>query len=933
MHDMQIVKRTGEVVDFDADKIRNAIMKAFQGNNQEIRDDVLNEIVYGVVQEVRERFTSMMPNVENVQDIAEKRLMEAGFFDIAKAYIIYRKEHAELREQKKIEAQRKLEERKLIVIKASGEREPFDEKKLRRTLLHAISGYEHLIDVEMVLQHCKEALYDEISTKEIARALLMTVRSLIENSMRYSYVAARLLFIQLYKEVIGPDADFKKLDKQYREAFVRNVKKAVDMGLLAEEILQFDLGMLAESLHPERDNFLAYLGAQTLHDRYFIRNVQTKLTLETPQAFWMRVAMGLAIKEDNKNARALEFYDVLSNLHYTPSTPTLFHAGTRHPQLSSCYLTTIEDDLHHIFKCIGDNAQLAKWSGGIGNDWSSLRGTGAVVKGNNITSNGIIPFMKIADDTTAAINRSGKRRGATCAYLETWHYDIEDFLELRKNTGDERRRTPDMNTANWIPDLFMKRVQDDGEWTLFSPNETLDLHHLYGKAFEDRYKHYESLAREGKMHLFKTMKARELWRKMLTMLFETGHPWITFKDPCNIRSPQDHTGVVHCSNLCTEITLNTSKDETAVCNLGSVNLARHIIHGKLDKALLEKTVTTAMRMLDNVVDINYYPTIEAKNSNLRHRPVGLGVMAFQDALYMLGIKFDSQECVEFADESMELISYCSILASSKLAQERGTYESYKGSKWDRGIFPQDTLDLLEKERGVPIPVSRGGKIDWTPVREHVKEYGMRNSNCLALAPTATIANIIGVFPTIEPIYKNIYVKSNQSGDFTVVNKYLIDELKRMHLWDHEMLGKLKYFDGNISKIPEIPQDVKDMYKEAFDIDPVWMIKAAAHRGKWIDQSQSLNIFYRGVSGREIANLYMYAWTLGLKTTYYLRTLAVSQVEKSTVSTVQYGVTHKRAELAPAVAAPAVVQAGNAALEIVPAPRSEAGESQVCESCQ
>ena len=929
MYDMQIVKRTGEVVDFDAEKIRNVLIKAFHGNNQEVHEDVLNELIYNIVQEVRERFTSMIPNVENVQDIVEKKLMEVGFFDIAKAYILYRKEHAELREQRKIEAQRKLEERKLVVVKANGGREPFDDKKLRKTLLYAISGFEHLIDVEMILQHCKEALYDEIPTKEIARSLLMTVRSLIEHGMQYSYVAARLLFIHLYKEVIGDDIDFKHLDKHYRETFVRNVKKGVDMGLLAEDILQFDLEMLAESLHPERDHLISYLGAQTLYDRYFIKNAQTKLMLETPQAFWMRVAMGLAIKEDNRNARALEFYEVLSNLRYTPSTPTLFHAGTRHPQLSSCYLTTIEDDLHHIFKCIGDNAQLAKWSGGIGNDWTNLRGTGAVIKANNITSNGIIPFMKIADDTTAAINRSGKRRGATCAYLETWHYDIEEFLELRKNTGDERRRTPDMNTANWIPDLFIKRVQDDGEWTLFSSNETPDLHHLYGRAFEERYKQYEALSREGKMHLFKTLKARDLWRKMLTMLFETGHPWMTFKDPSNIRSPQDHVGVVHCSNLCTEITLNTSQEETAVCNLGSINLAKYIIHGKLDKILLERTVTTALRMLDNVIDINFYPTIEAKTSNLKHRPVGLGIMGFQDALYMLGIKFNSQECVEFADESMELISYYAIFASSKLAEERGTYPTYTGSKWDRGIFPQDTLDLLEKERGIPIPVSRNGKLDWTPIREHVQKHGMRNSNCLALAPTATIANIAGVFPTIEPIYKNIYVKSNQSGDFTVVNKYLIEELKRRHLWDHEMLGKLKYFDGNISKIPEIPQDVKDSYKEAFDIDPVWMIKAAAHRGKWIDQSQSLNIFYKGVSGRDISNLYIYAWTLGLKTTYYLRTLAVSQVEKSTVNTAQYGVTHKRTELS--ALAPQAIQENP--LEVIPALRTESGEQQICESCQ
>ncbi|MDO8556483.1 MAG: ribonucleoside-diphosphate reductase subunit alpha, partial [Nanoarchaeota archaeon] len=526
---------------------------------------------------------------------------------------------------------------------------------------------------------------------------------------------------------------------------------------------------------------------------------------------------------------------------------------------------------------------------------------------------------------TAAINRSGKRRGATCGYLETWHYDLEEFLELRKNTGDERRRTPDMNIANWIPDLFMKRVQDDGEWTLFSPDEVPDLHHIYGKAFETRYKQYETLAHEGKILLSKTMKARDLWRKMLTMLFETGHPWITFKDPCNIRSPQDHCGVIHSSNLCTEITLNTSFEETAVCNLGSINLARHINHGKLDKVLLEKTVSTAMRMLDNVIDLNFYPTPEAKTSNIKHRPVGLGIMGFQDALFMLGIPFDSQACVEFGDESMEIISYYAIQASSQLAKEKGTYESYKGSKWDRNILPQDTIQLLEEERGIEIPINKEGKLDWQPVREHIKQYGMRNSNCLALAPTATISNIIGVYPTIEPAYKNIYVKSNQAGDFTVVNKYLLEELRRRGLWDYEMLGKLKYNDGDLKKIPELPQDIKDLYKETFDIDPIWMIKVAAHRGKWLDQSQSFNIFYRGTSGKDINNIYLYAWQMGLKTTYYLRTLAISQVEKSTINIAEHGVTHKR-DVITAVPLPTTEQ-----LEVITPGSSQ--EPAICESCQ
>lgn len=587
------------------------------------------------------------------------------------------------------------------------------------------------------------------------------------------------------------------------------------------------------------------------------------------------------------------FYNTISQLHYVPSTPTLLHAGLVRAQLSSCYLTTVEDDLKHIFKSIGDISQLSKWSGGVGSDWTNIRATGAMVKSIRTESQGVIPFLKIANDTTAAINRSGKRRGAMTVFLETWHLEIEDFLDLRRNTGDERRRTHDINTANWIPDLFMKRVLADGQWTLFSPEETPDLHHLYGKEFEKRYEHYEQQARAGEIKMCKVIPAKQLWRKMLSRLFESGHPWMTFKDACNVRSPQDHAGVIHNSNLCTEITLNTSADETAVCNLGSINLSRHIVDGRINDEQLVKTIEVAVRMLDNVIDINFYPTIEAKNSNIRHRPIGMGIMGFQDALFKLDINFDSPQALDFADQIMEKIAYHAILSSSKLAKKRGAYSSYKGSKWDRNIFPQDTIALLEQERGESIEIQKGGKLDWTPVREHVKQYGMRNSNTMAIAPTATISNISGCFPCIEPIYKNLYVKANMSGEFTVVNNYLIDDLKERSLWDQDMLDQLKYYDGSVQMIDRIPQNLKDKYKEAFELDPLWLIKLTAARGKWIDQSQSHNVFMKGVSGKKLHDIYVTAWKTGLKTTYYLRALSASQIEKSTLDAKKFGFTQKR----------------------------------------
>ncbi len=883
-----IRKRNGDVVDFSTEKISVAITKAFIAIRGDADEALVERIIAAVVDNLERKFDAdTPPAVEDVQNFVELELMREGFFDVAKGYIIYRYERTKDRQQKQEErsqeVREKLSQNALMIVKRDGKQEKFSIKQLKKSLSHFIKGYEKEVDADLIIAHCEPNLYDGITTAEISKALILAARAFTERDPAYSRVAARLQFDIVYKEVVGRERfKYDQFEAQYRQAFVEKIHEGVQIGKYDRQLLKFDLEKLSQVLQPERDELFHYLGAQTLADRYFVRNHETHKLIETPQAFWMRVAMGLAIEEEQGEEWAQKFYDTISSLRFVPSTPTLFHAGTAKPQLSSCYLTTIDDDLDHIFKCFGDNAQMSKWSGGVANDWSSLRGTGAYIRKTGVESQGVIPFLKIANDTTVAINRSGKRRGATCAYLETWHYDIEDFIELRKNTGDERRRTHDMNTANWIPDLFMKRVRDDKEWTLFSPDETPDLHHIYGSNFEKRYEYYERLAQQGKMKLHKTIRAKDLWKKMLTMLFETGHPWITFKDPCNVRSPQDHVGVVHSSNLCTEITLNTSADETAVCNLGSVNLARHITDGQLDAQMIEATVKTAMRMLDNVIDINFYPTKEGENSNLKHRPVGLGMMGFQDALYQQNMRFDSNEAEQFADTSMELISYHAILASAGLAAERGTYRSYRGSKWDRGILPMDTLDLLATERGEDIPVSRRSTLDWEVVRRAVAEHGMRNSNCMAIAPTATISNIAGVFPSIEPAYKNIYVKSNMSGEFVVINTYLVDDLKKLNLWNQEMLEQIKAAEGSVMDIDYVPQEIKEKYKETFDIEPEWFIRLAAVRGKWIDQSQSLNLFIKGTSGKIISDAYMLAYKLGLKTTYYLRSLAASSVEASTL---------------------------------------------------
>lgn len=929
----QIKKRDGSVVAFSSEKITNVMRKAFDGLGLPVANDELSDLTGHVIELLEDAFeTDETPTVEEVQDVVEMTLMEAGHLEVAKAYILYRYQRAQERVQ---EMEDKIDEGKLLVIKSNGKKEPFSRKKIKRTLKYAMEGIEDDIDLDALLLQCCVEVYDGISTTDITRTLVMTVRAMIERDPAYSTLAARILLSSIYKEVIGPEVNYRKLEEQCKKAFVKNLKRGVKLGRIDKALLDMDLPTIVQMCDHKNDAHFDYLGLQTLYDRYFVRDTETGKVLETPQMFWMRVAMGVALaeKKEDQTIWAKKFYDSMAGFLYTPSTPTLFHAGTPKPQLSSCYLNTVPDSLDGIFKTYADNAQLSKWSGGIGTDWTDVRGTGSFIKGTGVESQGVIPFLKIANDATVAINRSGRRRGAACVYLETWHYDFMDFVELRKNTGDERRRTHDINTANWIPDLFMKRVQAGEEWTFFSPDETPDLHDLAGTAFEEAYTAYEKKADKGTIKVYKRVPALDVWKKMLAMLFETGHPWITFKDPCNIRSPQDHAGVVHSSNLCTEITLNTSYDETAVCNLGSLNFAMFVKRGKFDTKKVEKVVGIAMRMLDNVIDINYYPTEDSQRSNMKHRPVGLGVRGFQDALYMMGIDFDSEEMVAFADSSMETVAYHAILSSSKLAKERGAYESYKGSKWDRNILPQDTIALLERERGEKIPVPKKKEtLDWKVVRTHIKEHGMRNSNTMAIAPTATTANIANCVPSIEPIYKNLYVKSNQAGDFVIINKFLVAELKKKKLWDDEMIKQVKYHDGSIQAIDEIPADIRSRYKEVFEIDSRWLIKAAAYRGRWIDQSQSLNIFFNGTSGKELSDIYQYAWEMGLKTTYYLRTLGASQVEKSTVNAAEYGDTHKRKT--PSSTTKGFGETKKVAKKEEPTPKKQEEEIyNVCESCE
>lgn len=878
----KIKKRNSMVVPFDRTKIELAMDKAFTATETAHTPDTLRTLTDEVIAELEVRFEEEIPSIEHIQDIVEQKLAHEGFFTVAKAYILYRKQRAQAREEEKIRILEQIEKSALKVKKRNGKVVQFNINEIEKALVIAAREFSHFqVDIQGILQDCKVGIYNGISTPEINQVVLMAIKARIEQDPIYSQFAARFLANDLYKNVLGIDDAHPNFAKTYREKFISGLHYGITDKRLDPRMGNVNLEKLASALVLERDHLLEYMGMQTLYDRYFLRD-HTQAHFEAPQHFWMRVALGMALCEKQREERAIEFYEIISQLYYLPSTPTLLHAGTLKPQMSSCYLSTVEDDLHNIFKCIGDNAQLSKWSGGIGQDWTNIRATGALVKSINVSSQGVVPYLKIVNSTTAAINRSGKRRGATCVYLEPWHYDIEEFIELRKNTGDERRRTHDINIANWIPDLFMKRILADGDWTLFSPEEVPDLHHLYGKKFEKRYTEYERMAANGEINLYKTVKAAELWRRMITMLFETGHPWMVFKDPCNIRSPQDHAGVIHSSNLCTEITLNTSADETAVCNLGSVNFIRHFENGSLNRERLTTTVKAAVRMLDNVITLCYYPTKEAKTSNMRHRPIGLGVMGYQDLLYKLGLRFDSDEAVALSDELLEFISYYAILGSSELAEERGIYSSYKGSKWDRNIFPLDTIDLLEAERGISTGINRSAILDWAPLREHVKKYGLRNSNMLAIAPTATIANISGCLPSIEPIYKNLYVKSNFSGEFTIINRYLVEDLKVLGLWTKNIMEKIKYYEGSVQRIQEIPAEIQVKYQEVFELDPYWIVRHAAHRGKWIDQSQSVNIFTSTESGRKISSLYMDAWQSGLKTTYYLRTLAATSIEKSTL---------------------------------------------------
>lgn len=815
---------------------------------------------------------------ETIQNMIETELMNGKFFTVAKDYIIYRSEKEKIQPLR--HSSLHIEHLEFTIISKDGSKKTIKESDLKQKLSFAIRGFEKQISLDELFQNTILNFYEGMTEQELELASILSSKSKIEKDPIFSTVSSRLLLDTLYKEAIGVSASDPSLKKEYRLGFKKYLKKSISLELVSPSLLNYDLDLLAASLELQRDDDFSYLGLQTLYDRYFIHQDQKRL--ETPQWFFMRVAMGLALNEKDKNQRAIEFYHVLSQFLFVSSTPTLFNAGTMHPQLSSCYLSTIKDDLHHIFKVIADDAQLSKWAGGIGNDWTNIRATGAKIKGTNGTSQGVIPFLKVANDTAVAVNQGGKRKGAMCAYLETWHLDIEDFLELRKNTGDERRRTHDMNTANWIPDLFMKRVEENAMWTLFSPSDTPDLHDLYGKAFEVRYLAYEKMIEEGKIKLYKKVEALSLWRRMLSMLFETGHPWITFKDPSNVRSPQDHMGVVHSSNLCTEILLNTSEHETAVCNLGSINLAALTTEKGIDEKQLKKTVQTAIRMLDNVIDINFYPTKEAHHSNINHRPIGLGIMGFQDALYIQNISYASFEAVEFADKSMEMVSYYCISTSADLAKEKGTYSSYKGSKWDRGYLPIDTIDLLEQERGQVIDVNRTMTMDWNSLREKIKANGMRNSNTMAIAPTATIANITGITASIEPVYKHLFVKSNLSGEFTIINPYLIKKLKELNIWDDEMLDDLKYFDGSLTEVERIPENVKKIFLTAFEIEPEWLIECASRRQKWIDMGQSLNLYLNESSGKKLHQMYMSAWKKGLKTTYYLRSQAATQIEKSSI---------------------------------------------------
>ncbi len=898
----KVIRRNGKVTPFDKSKIEVALTKAFLSVEGGVAaaSSRIHDTVKQLTEQVSGGLFRRMPDggivhIEDIQDQVELALMRSGERKVARAYVLYREERAHLRAEKAEKTQSKKTSRKkdvLHVTTSSGDTKPLDENRLRKIVAEAVSGLDG-VDQDTVLKEARRNLFDGIPEEDVGSALVMATRVMIENDSNYSSVAARLLLDNLRHEALtflngrSSEATQAEMAKRYPATFKKYIKQAVELELLDEELTRYDLNKLGAALKPERDQQFTYLGLQTLYDRYFI-HTEEGVRFELPQIFFMRVSMGLAINEVNREERAIEFYNLLSSFNFMSSTPTLFNSGTRRPQLSSCYLTTVPDSLDGIYSSIKDNAMLSKFAGGLGNDWTRVRGLGSHIKGTNGKSQGVVPFLKVTNDTAVAVNQGGKRKGAICAYMETWHVDIEEFLELRKNTGDERRRTHDMNTANWIPDLFMKRVAEEGEWTLFSPEEVPDLHDLVGKEFEKAYVAYEEKAARGDISLFKKIKAVDLWRKMLGMLFETGHPWITFKDPCNVRYSNQHVGVVHSSNLCTEIMLHTNDDEIAVCNLGSVNIAAHTNADGVDMEKLEKTVKTAMRMLDNVIEYNYYSVPQARNSNMQHRPVGMGLMGFQDALYKQSIPYASMEAVEFADKSMEAVSYFAIKTSSDLAAERGVYPSYEGSLWSKGVLPIDSLALMEEQRGEYFQVDKSSTLDWDALRKQIKKQGMRNSNTMAIAPTATISNICGVSQSIEPTYQNLFVKSNLSGEFTVVNPYMVQELKDLGLWDEVMINDLKYFDGSVQQIDRIPDELKAKYATAFEIDPRWLIEAGSRRQKWIDQGQSLNLYMKEPSGKKLDNLYKLAWVRGLKTTYYLRSMGATAMEKSQESSSNTG---------------------------------------------
>jgi ribonucleoside-diphosphate reductase alpha chain len=892
---LRVIKRNGTVVPFEDSKITVAITKAFLAveGGTAAASSRIHETVASLTSQVVATFKRRMPSggtlhIEDIQDQVELELMRGGEHKIARDYVIYREARRQERDANvQLSPESQAAAKGINIVYPDGSKAPLDLERIGTIVSEACANLEDVSE-SAIIDEALRNLYDGVSAKECSTSLVITARTLIEQEPNYSYAAARLLLDDLRAEGlaflgIADSATQAEMNTLYPQALKAYIQRGIELELLAPNLAEFDLDRLGEALEADRDLQFTYLGLQTLYDRYFIHSDEVRF--ELPQIFFMRVAMGLSTREDDPNARAIEFYRLLSSFDYMSSTPTLFNSGTLRPQLSSCYLTTVPDDLFGIYGAIQDNAMLSKFAGGLGNDWTPVRALGAYIKGTNGKSQGIVPFLKVVNDTAVAVNQGGKRKGAVCAYLETWHMDIEEFLDLRKNTGDDRRRTHDMNTANWIPDLFMKRVVEDGDWTLFSPNDVPDLHDLYGKAFEERYAQYEQMARDGELKLYKTLKAQNVWRKMLGMIFETGHPWMTFKDPCNLRSPQQHCGVVHSSNLCTEITLNTNAEEVAVCNLGSVNLPQHIENGELNLDKLRGTVRTAIRMLDNVIDINYYSVPQAETSNFRHRPIGLGLMGFQDALYKIDASYGSEDAVTFADRSMEAISYFAIEASSELATERSSYSSYEGSLWSQGIFPLDSLDILVAQRGEKyINVNRDKTLDWDSLKAKVAAAGMRNSNVMAIAPTATIANITGVSQSIEPTYQNLYVKSNLSGEFTVVNPYLVNDLKSRGLWDKVMVNDLKYFDGSVQTIDRIPADLKAKYATAFEVEPRWLVDSASRRQKWIDQAQSLNLYINNASGKKLDVTYRMAWFSGLKTTYYLRSLAATGTEKSTVDT-------------------------------------------------